>query len=631
MPEDDDDSFQARFDIEDLVDIEALEELLSAFYTAMGICASLISIEGRVLAGVGWQRVCTDFHRRLPASKRMCLENDVRMTRELRRNCRETIRRCPHGLMVAAVPILINDRHMASLISGEFLTNPLDADMMAEFKTRAHRFGFDEQDYLAVLSSVPIIPETQVPHILQFLKRFAEMIAEMGLQQMQLKQREQALATAHAQLKETARRQAAETRWLNQTIESNPIPTFVINALCQVTHWNRACELLTDIPASKIIGTDKHREAFYPLRRRLMVDLIVENASVHDVAMLYGKKYHSSLMVEGGYEGEDFFPHFGKHGKWLFFSAAPLKDTKGRIIGAIETLQDITARRLAEIELRASEARYHQLFESANDAILIIKNGVIVDCNQEALNLTGVSRKALVGRTPLDFSPEIQPGGTPSEALLAEKTAIAFQDRPQRFDWRIRGNNGTLIDVEVSLTRFKIGDDPHGLAIVRDVSERKKMVQALEAREHELNEKTRYLEKVNQALNASLDYREIEKRSVEEHLLMNLKRFVYPYLDELQECRLEVDAKAYVNIISTHLNDLTAQVSKTLSAKYMNLTPTEIRIADLIRDGKSTKEIAALLSLSPSSIQWHRKNIREKLGLTHQKVNLRTYLASLGE
>jgi PAS domain S-box-containing protein len=319
----------------------------------------------------------------------------------------------------------------------------------------------------------------------------------------------------------------------------------------------------------------------------------------------------------------------GKHGKWLFCTAAPLRDADGRVIGAIEILQDMTTRWLAELELKASEARYRQLFESAHDAILIIKNGVIVDCNQEALNLTGFSRKMLIGRSPLNFSPVTQPDGVTSKALLEEKTAIAFQDRPQQFDWRIRRNNGDHIDVEVSLTRFKIGDTPHGLAIVRDVTHRKKMMRALEDRERELNEKTRYLEKVNQALKDSLDHREIEKRSIEEHLLVNLKRLICPYLEDLRQCRLDADAETYVNIINTHINDMATQVSRTLSAKYMDFTPTEIRIADFIRDGKNTKEIAMLLNLSPSSVQWHRKNIREKLGLTHKKTNLCTFLTSL--
>lgn len=619
------------YDFETLIDIDRLQELFEAFHAATGIAASIISLDGHILVSAGWQKICVDFHRKSPAAKRLCIESDMRMNVVLLDDKREAIYQCPHGLMDAAVPILINAEHMANLFSGQFLLEAPDAAVIADFKQRAATFGFDEQAYLAALAATPVIPEEQVPHILQYLKRFAEMIGELGLRQIQLKEREQALTEAQKSLRQANRRQEEEARWLAQTLEGSPMPTFVIDAACRITHWNHACEVLTGMPAAEIIGTDKHREAFYPENRPVMADLIVRQASVNEMAMLYGKKYKSSHMIDGGYEAEDFFPNLGRHGRWLFFTAAPLKAADGTLLGAVETLQDITARRLAEQEVRASEARYRHLFESANDAILIIKNGIILDCNQEALNLTGYSRKNLIGHSPLDFSPEFQASGTASEEVLTEKTAIAFQDVAQLFEWRLMQKGGADIDVEVSLNRFKIGDDPHGLAILRDISERKKMMQVLEAREQELKDKTRYLEKVNQALKASLDHREIERRSVEESMLVNLKRFIYPYLEELDKCRLDTDAKAYVNIINTRLRDLTAQASKTVAAKYMDFTPTEIRVADFIRDGKNSKEIAGLLGLSPSSVQWHRKNIREKLGLTHKKVNLSTFLSSLAD
>lgn len=616
-------------DFEALIDIEQLQELFASFHVATGIAASIVSLDGRILVNAGWQKICVDFHRKNPAAKQLCVKNDMRMNTALLDEEREAICQCPHGLMDTAVPILVDDQHMANLFSGQFLLEAPDASVIARFKQQATTFGFDEAAYLAALAATPVIPEQRVVHILQYLKRFAEMIGEMGLSQVHLKERAQVLSEAQKNLQQATRRQAKESYGLAQILEGNPIPTFVLDTQCKVTHWNHACELLTGIAGNEIIGTDKHREAFYPQRRLLMADLIVKKASINELAVFYGKNYRDSQLVDDGYEGESFFSNLGKHGRWLSFTAAPLKDSKGHLLGAIETLQDITARRIAEQEVRASETRYRHLFEAANDAILIIKNGIILDSNQEALNLTGRSRKELIGSSPLEFSPEIQASGALSKEVLMEKTAIAFQDVPQVFEWRLTKKGGADIEVEVSLNRFKVNDDPHGLAIIRDMTERNRMVRALKTREQELNDKTRYLEKVNEALKASLDHREIEKRSVEESMLIKLKRFVYPYLEELDKCSLESDARAYVNIIGTHLKNLTAQVSKTIAAKYMDFTPTEIRVADFIRDGKKSKEIANLLGLSPSSVQWHRKNIREKLGLTHKKVNLSTFLASL--
>jgi hypothetical protein len=119
--------------------------------------------------------------------------------------------------------------------------------------------------------------------------------------------------------------------------------------------------MLTGIPAADMIGTGNHREAFYVRRRELMADLIVRRAGTYDFSMLYGGKFKGSQLIKNGYEGEEFFPKLGENGKWLFFTAAPLKDDHGNVIGAIETIQDITDRRLADQALRTSEARYHQL------------------------------------------------------------------------------------------------------------------------------------------------------------------------------------------------------------------------------------------------------------------------------
>ena len=420
-----------------------------------------------------------------------------------------------------------------------------------------------------------------------------------------------------------------EARKLNQILEANPIPTFVVDSNSKITHWNRACELLTDIPAADMIGTRKHREAFYSESRELMADLIVRCADTKELSALYGDRFNSSKLTKAGYEGEDFFPKLGENGKWLFFTAAPLKDTNGDIVGAIETLQDITQRRLAEQGIRASEGRYRQLFESANDAIFILKDGRIVDCNQKALNLFNTSRKSIFGLSPMALSPEMQPNGASSEDEVDRRISIVLQHVRQLFEWRFLKTDGSQFDAEVSLTRFTIADSPHALAILRDITMQKKMIQTINARETELNEKTRYLEKVNQALKASLDHREVEKRAVEENMLVNLKRFVFPYIEELGKCQISMDAKAYLNIIDTNLNDIVSRLPKTVFSKYIDLTPTEIRIADFIRDGKNSKEMARLLGLSPSSVQWHRKNIREKLGLTNKKINLYTYLTSL--
>ncbi len=149
------------------------------------------------------------------------------------------------------------------------------------------------------------------------------------------------------------------------------------------------------------------------------------------------------------------------------------------------------------------------------------------------------------------------------------------------------------------------------------------------AQQQVLIDRTVSLEKANEALKHLLDQRETEKKAIEQAMVGNLKRFVFPYLDELEGLALANDAQAYLNIIRTNIEQLISPVSKSLSGAYQDLTPAEVKVADLIRQGRSTKTIAALLKTSPSTVEKHRNSIRRKLGILNKKANLQTYLNSL--
>jgi PAS domain S-box-containing protein len=138
---------------------------------------------------------------------------------------------------------------------------------------------------------------------------------------------------------------------LAQIIDSSPVPAFVIDADHVVTHWNRACEQIIGVPAGEIIGTRHHWRAFYPAQRPIMADLVI-TGEMSLLQQLYSNKYRKSQLIDGAFEAEDYFPAFDR---WLFFTAAPLRDKQGQIIGAIETLQDISERKRAEIALSAAK------------------------------------------------------------------------------------------------------------------------------------------------------------------------------------------------------------------------------------------------------------------------------------
>ncbi len=137
-----------------------------------------------------------------------------------------------------------------------------------------------------------------------------------------------------------------------QLLEGSPIPTFVIDRQHLVIFWNRACESATGHAAREMIGTDRHWSPFYPVQRPVMADLILDGASPEEVSRHYGDFWRQSTVIPGAYESEGFFPTMGSGGTWFFFTASPLCNAEGRIIGAIETLQDISGRKRAEEALK---------------------------------------------------------------------------------------------------------------------------------------------------------------------------------------------------------------------------------------------------------------------------------------
>ncbi|MFH1982137.1 MAG: ATP-binding protein [Pseudomonadota bacterium] len=143
---------------------------------------------------------------------------------------------------------------------------------------------------------------------------------------------------------------AKHERLLSQIVDGLTIPTFVINRNHMVTHWNRALEKFTGVPAADVVGTNRQWAPFWPHPRPSMADVIVDQPDAAEIQRLYGTKWQPSALIEGAYEAEIFFPSLGDGGRWCFFTAAPIKSPDGSIIGAVETFWDTTDDKRAEAE-----------------------------------------------------------------------------------------------------------------------------------------------------------------------------------------------------------------------------------------------------------------------------------------
>lgn len=164
-----------------------------------------------------------------------------------------------------------------------------------------------------------------------------------------------------------------------------------------------------------------------------------------------------------------------------------------------------------------------------------------------------------------------------------------------------------------------------------DITQLKLAQEALKEKTDTLKEKNISLEEVNIALKVLIQQREIDKSDLENKILSNLKTTVFPYIEKLKSAPLKRREETWVNILDEHLNDIISPMLQNLSNANIVMTPQEVQVATLVKDGRTTAEIADVLFVSESTVSFHRKNIREKLGLKNKQTNLRSFLLTMSK
>ena len=303
--------------------------------------------------------------------------------------------------------------------------------------------------------------------------------------------------------------------------------------------------------------------------------------------------------------------------------------------------------------LKGSEERYRLLAENVSDIIWIRDMNLrFAYISPSVERLTGYSAEeamnlsleetytpASIEKARAAFAEEIalesRKGVDPDRARTLEMEGFCkdgstvWTEASMRFIRDCDGRVTGILGVSRDITRRKEAEDALRKAqeqLERRVEER---TAALKKANEELETRTKELEEANTALKVLLDRRDKDKSELEENLLLNIKSLVLPYLESLEASKLDEKQRSLMGVLESNLNEALSPLIRRLSSKYLGLSPTEIKVADLIRQGRSSKEIAQLLGLSHRTVEAHREKIRGKIGIKNKKINLRTRLMSM--
>jgi PAS domain S-box-containing protein len=320
--------------------------------------------------------------------------------------------------------------------------------------------------------------------------------------------------------------------------------------------------------------------------------------------------------------------------RWIAHSCQPVYDSQGQFLGRRASNRDITTQKRNAELVRESEERLRLALDASSDGVwdknLLLDEEYFGENWHQILGYT----KQDVKQDMLSWHKLLHPDDN-LKFIKAIDAHLEGLTRRYEVELRLRSKSGGW---QWFLSRGKVvekSDTGQPLRIVgthTEITKNKENELELQAikdtLEDNVAQKTNEIQDVHVALKVLLTKMGKDKFKIEQTIAEKIEKYIAPYLEKLQQSRLNVQQRIVLDTLTTNLQDLTAQITPAGSSLMNKLTPTEFQVANFVKHGKSTKEIAEVMHLSPGTISIHRKSIRKKLGISQQGINLQVYLNS---
>ncbi|HET8686645.1 MAG TPA: PocR ligand-binding domain-containing protein, partial [Methanosarcina sp.] len=342
-----------NLELADIVDIQAIKSLMEDFYKLAHMTMALVDLKGNVLLGVGWQDICTKFHRVHPETCKHCTESDTELSAGVSPG-EYKLYKCKNNMWDIATPIIVGGQHVGNAFSGQFFfdNEPLNCEF---FRSQARKYGFNEEEYIAALEKVPRLSREDVNTGMSFLMTFANMVSQLGYSNIKLAKSLAERDSLVAALQESEKRERARSDELAVVLDAVPVAVYTTHdPQALKISGNRLSYEWLQIP----VGTNVSKSAPEGEKPE-MFNLFKDGVEIPPSKM-------PSQMAAAGIEVDDCeLDIVSADGeiRHVLGNARPLRDEQGNLCGSISAFIDITERKKAEEALKKAHENLEKTVE----------------------------------------------------------------------------------------------------------------------------------------------------------------------------------------------------------------------------------------------------------------------------